>query len=187
MDPKLIALLQAVGAVPEGQYFNTAKAMKEAETAGMVEGNTAIKNPANKNEYAWRLTEAGKHQLTVAGDGESNDDDAEVSDFVIADVAIPPVSRLNSGQSKYPFDKLGNGQSFFIPAPPDMKSPSKSFGSMVSAANKKYGDPGEGKDFRRFTTRSVMGDAWGKKGVRGVAVFRESAEDEAKSRANAKK
>lgn len=180
MDAKLLALLQSVGAVPEGQFYAAPKTMKEAETAGLVEGNAGIKNPANKNEHAFRLTPTGTKAIADAAAG--NEAEADVSDFVIATVALPPVSRLNSGQSKYPFDKLENGQSFFIPAPPDMKSPSKSFGSMVSAANKKYGDPATGKDFRRFTTRSVMGDAWGKKGVRGVAVFREGADDEAKSR-----
>jgi hypothetical protein len=182
MESSQIELLKSVGAVPEGQYFANPKTMADAEKAGLVEGNKGIKNPNDKTEHAYRLTPAG-HQAIADADA-TNADEGDTDGFTIIDVAaIPPVGRLNSGQSKYPFDKLKNGQAFFIPAPADMKSPSKSFGSLVSSANKRFGDPNG--DFRHFTTRSTMGDAFGKPGVRGVAIYRETVDAEAKSKAKA--
>lgn len=43
-----------------------------------------------------------------------------------------------NGAAKYPIEKLGVGQSFFVPASDKIKDPLKTLGSAVSAAKMKY-------------------------------------------------
>lgn len=175
---KLLAAMAIAMAVPPNYMFVDPKDAKELVDAGLAEGNGEIKNPENEKQIAFRLTEKGQAEAKNTGD-------KSIPTFVIAAVPRPPVRRSGEdgeGGSKYPFDRLEPGQAFFIPSPEGMKQPSKSFGSMVSAANKRFRESG---DFRRFTTRSMTGDAFSQPGVKGIAVFRLNPEEEAKAKAKA--
>lgn len=148
----------------------SAKAPATAKRPAKKATKTAAKRPAKK-----ALTKAAA-EAPAAGP----------STFVIADFDEIPAPVRNSAQSKYPFDTLNNSQGFFVKEGGDVKDPSKSFGSMVSNANKKYKVP---DDYRHFTARTMVLDSKHAKmfghpvGTRGVAVFRLKAEDEAKLKA----
>lgn len=64
------------------------------------------------------------------------------SNFGIITNAIPPESKRGAGRvagpSKYPFDSLTTGQSFFVSANAETPDPIKSMNSAVSNANNKY-------------------------------------------------
>lgn len=175
--------------------------------------NKDIVNPDNKKAFAYRATPAGVAALeddsapvdpagvpaaapaadqapapTPAPAPAAGAASTTANAFkVVRGIKMPSVTRKEEGDSKYPFallghDENGDGDSFFIPAP-DKKSPSKSYGSVVSQANKTYGE--KKADFRHFTSRTTTGDNWdtgdGKlKGVKGLAVFRDSKADEKK-------
>ena len=188
----LLAIAAAM-AVPPHYQFAAAADVKQLVDEGLAIQNPEIKNDAGA--LATRLTPQGEaaakeNGYTGAPAGNAPAGGNDQPSFVIADVPRPKVARVGgeAGTSKYPFDRLNPGQSFFIPAPPDMKSPSKSFGSMVSGFNKRYS---EASNFRRFTVRSMNGDAYdpdgskGLKGKKGVGVFRLSAEEEASAKAKA--
>lgn len=175
----LLAAIAVAMASPPNYMFADPKDAKELVDAGLAEGNPEIKNPENEKQIAFRLTDKGQAEAKNSGNGGNS-----VPTFVIAAVPRPAVRRLGEdggGSSKYPFEKLEPGQAFFIPSPPDMKQPSKSFGSMVSAANKRFRN---NEDYRRFTTRSMTGDAFGQPGVKGIAVFRMTEAEEAKYKAD---
>jgi hypothetical protein len=175
---------QAVAALndPNKPYiFSTEKEAAELIKAGYVEVNPTIKD--DKGNVAVRATEAGKAAAGATAGASAPATETKPVFNIVKNVALPKIARAGGGggrESKYPIADMEPGDSFFIVATPDMKSPSKSFGSLVAAANKKYN---KADDFRRFTTRSVTGDAWGQPGVKGVAIFRLPAEDEAKAKA----
>lgn len=62
--------------------------------------------------------------------------------FAIIDNAIMPASKKGAGRvagpSKYPFDTLEAGKSFFVPVSEEVPNPLKTLGSAVSNATNKY-------------------------------------------------
>jgi hypothetical protein len=180
----LTALIAATDTTP-GYLFALPKDMKELTDAGFALSNEEIKNPNNAKEIAFKVTDAGR--AAVKGQGQNASQAGAKPTFAVAKVAMPPIARANAEGSKYPFADLDNEYGFFIPS--DAKNASKSFGSLVSAENKKYAK--NDASFRRFTSRTMTGDAFdpdgklGLKGKKGVGVFRLSAADEAKAKAKA--
>lgn len=59
IDTKTAKLLKEISSVPEGQWFGYAKELKPHTVAGFIEGNPALKNPANDAEYAFRIRPEG--------------------------------------------------------------------------------------------------------------------------------
>jgi hypothetical protein len=175
----LTTLIAATDTAPNYLFAKPAD-MKELVDAGYAEGNPDLKNPNAKTEIAFRVTDAGRAAATGT-------QAATKPTYVIAKVAMPSIARQNSEGSKYPFASLEPEQAFFIPS--EAKNASKSFGSLVSAENKKYAK--NDASYRRFTSRTMTGDAFdpdgklGLKGKKGVGVFRLSAAEEAKAKAKA--
>lgn len=183
-------LAQAVTALaatpPAVDYvFSTEKEMKELLDLGYVIKNDTIKD--DKGNIAFKATDAGKLAAGGSGAAGAPAEPAKPKPTftIVTDAPLDKIARAGGGgnrESMYPTGDLGNGHSFFVPATADMKSPSKTLGSIVGAANKRFNKP---DDFRRFTSRSVVGDKWGQPGVKGVAIYRVSAEDEAAAKAKA--
>lgn len=182
----LTALIAATDTTP-GYLFAKPADMKELLDAGFAISNDQVVNPNNKKEIAFKVTDAGRAAVSATGaEGGAPPAGATKPVYHIAKVAMPAISKANSEGSKYPFATLENEYGFFIPS--ESPTASKSYGSLVSSMNKTYG---KADDFRRFTTRTMTGDAFdpegklGLKGKKGVGVFRLSAADEAKAKAKA--
>lgn len=174
----MAATLAAMATAPHYLFVNPKDAaVKELVAAGF--GETGEPNPQNKNEVMFRLTDAGKAEAEKAN-GTTNTA-PERPKFAIVNFELPKIERKGGGgnrKSKYPTDDLQPGQAFFIPVGDDVKSPSKTYGSIASAANKKYGDLAPGADFRYFETRSLAdGAPFGPEyaGKKGIVVGRLSA------------
>ncbi len=104
--------------------------------------------------------------------------------FAVETVEIPAVKRGRGAATKYPFDLLEVGQSFFVPNSASEKgNAAKSVASSVAAANKRYSQEIAGQtrvnrkgktvpateQIRLFETRSVEKDpVHGEAGVRVV-------------------
>lgn len=182
---KLMAALLAAAAVPPHYLFVAGDdaALKELVDAGWAEPNPSIVNPKAKKEVAVRLTETG---TVEAGKPATTSGQATAPAFAIIDFTLPKIERKggnkggNKRKSKYPTDDLAPGQAFFIPIGPDVKSPSKTYGSIASGANKKYGSLEAGADFRFFGTRSIEdGKDFGPQhaGKPGIVIGRASQVD----------
>lgn len=177
-------LVAIVAAGAAGTFFPENKIKKLAE-ANLVEFNPEV---TNENGIAVRATEAG-----VAAVQEQSNEDGEASkqDAVVIAKAIPmPEAKRgpSAGNSKYPFDTMENGDSFFIPATEETPEPAKKRASTVTSANARYAHPcPEGRTKtnragdevpvmvydRKFAIRPMEdGAAWGFPGVAGAGVWR---------------
>jgi len=152
MAPKLTKLQKdALALMPEivkangsqlGYMFTDPFTTNYLEEIGYVEMNREI---TNGEEVATRATAAGIQFVTGNANTEVKGEEpmsekapAVVTGFVIEDsIEIPKTSRANN--SKYPFDKLEVGQSFFIPG-----KTAKSLASTVSSATQRYAKEAEG-------------------------------------------
>lgn len=187
------ALLAAAATAPHYLFVNPDDAAaKELADAGFLDLNREIANPKNKKEFAARLNEAGVAAANTDQAGQSaptnGNGNGNGNSFAIINFELPKIARKGGGgarKSKYPTDQLQPGQAFFIPVGDDVKSPSKTYGSIASLANRKYGDLAAGADFRYFETRSLDdGAPFGEqyKGKRGIVVGRLSTADAMKKR-----
>lgn len=165
-------LKDVVNAGAEGLHIpmDTAKEWYEAGYVD-VDGNQI-------NEYDCILCIAMPEGIAKCEESktESNEGNmTQATEFVI-ETGIPlPSSRAGrTTGSKYPFDQMEVGTSFFVPG--DSKALVKSIGSAVSAANRRYSvgtgeykitKAGASKEIRsqerKYTVRTVEG---------GVRVFR---------------
>lgn len=183
---KLMAALLAAAAAEPGFLYVAADdpAVLELVAAGHAEVNPTGVNPKNKKELATRLTAAGTEAAKAAAAP------AAKPTFAVIDFELPKIERKGGGKggkrkSKYPTDDLGPGQAFFIPVGPEVKSASKTYGSIASGANKKWGDLAAGADFRYFVTRSLDdGKPFGEQyaGKPGIVIGRLKADEATKKR-----
>jgi hypothetical protein len=180
----MAALLTAAGTAPHYLFVDpNGEAAKELIDAGLAVTNAEIVNPKNKKEVAMKLSDAGTAEANKPTTDTATSTLTTASTFKIVDFELPKIERKGGGgggnrKSKYPTEQLQPGQAFFIPVGDDVKSPSKTYGSIASAANKKFGDLKAGADFRFFETRAIadgapFGDEY--KGKRGIAIGRLSA------------
>lgn len=104
-------------------------------------------------------------------------------------IPVPAAKRGGGGGrkgprgSKYPFDTMENGQSFFVPATAEMENPAKTLASTASTFKKKYGTQtgtrsitrkGVTKDVPAYTfTRGFVVRAVTENGVAGCRVWRD--------------
>lgn len=140
-----IDLKNIVDAGPAGMFVPQAIA-EPLQAEGLIEINLGIKNDAG--EIACRATEAGIVQVSetvVLGTRENGTAVMAKVETVAApafkiEVGVPipaPVGRGRSG-SKYPFDVLEVGQSFFVPDSAEHPDASASLASTVSGATQRY-------------------------------------------------
>lgn len=141
---KLASIVEATNS-ETGFVYMTPKNVKLLLDADYVECNEQM---TDGNKVAVRATKSGVAALEAAqaeaATGPATEEgtttmDNTASEFAIDDgVAIPAIKRSGAATSRYPFDALGVGQSFFVPATEDMPNPGKSLASTVSSASKRY-------------------------------------------------
>lgn len=105
---------------------------------GLIEIN---KDDVVNDEAAARLTQKGQDGMPKQAPVNTGAAPSP-SSFAIITNAIPPESKRGvgrqAGPSKYPFDQLEAGGSFFVAASAETPDPLKSMNSAVSNANNKY-------------------------------------------------
>ena len=150
---------------------------------GLVEVNTSIANDESGN-VAVRCTPAGFDFLKGLEDGGVTPPEFQIA----SNIDMPAIARTTPVRtSKYPFERLEVGQSFFIAATEEVPNPMRSYASAVTGANKRFAEevPGETRvnrkgntvpltrQTREFSMRRVAdGAPWGQHGATGVAVWR---------------
>lgn len=170
VNPPAVTLAIIVAAGPNGM-FAPEKQLKTMAKNGYVEYNAEIKDAAGN--VAVRATEKGIAKAQALAGVTAAPVAAPVSTFKIEDAVPvpPPIGRGRSG-SKYPFDQLEIGQSFFVPDSEEQPDAAASLASTVSGATQKYASdhPTEkktvkGKEVpkkvysRKFCLRKVEGGA----------------------------
>lgn len=147
--------------------------------AGLIVVDTNVPNPANANERAAKVTEAGIAWLNanVPAPGAVNPAPAQSAFAIITNAVLPPSKRGSGLRSagapkKYPFDQLEIGGSFFVPVSAEVPEPMKSLGSAVSAANMRFA---EDTGTTKKAMRAVKGaDGKAKKDAEGKLVKEET-------------
>ncbi len=111
----------------------------------LIEINIHEPDPSDKMRVACQVTTAGAALLTAHQNPvieENNSMQPNVSSFaVITDAVLPPIKRGGGGggaPTKYPFDNLQIGNSFFVPVTAKLPNPLKTLGSTISSANHRY-------------------------------------------------
>lgn len=154
---------------------------------GFVEVNKELTDSAGN--YAGRPTELGIKLIKDNSVTETVNEPAVTAQFAIeTGVALPEVKRGGGGGrkgprgSKYPFDTMENGQSFFVPATDEMPNPAKTLASTASTFAKKYATEngtrtitrkGETKEVPAYNyTRKFVVRAVEENGVKGARVWR---------------
>lgn len=127
---------EIVKATVEGSYVFT----DESIWGNLVKNGYVITNPEIadvEGQLATQATELGIEQFGPKADESAVHD--QLSVFVIEDVAVdPPKSRKRGVSGLYPFNELGVGQSFFVPATADKPEPWKTLASTVGSAIKRF-------------------------------------------------
>jgi hypothetical protein len=109
----------------------------------LIEINIHEADPSDKSKVACRVTTAGAALLTANQNPVTeNEVKNTMSNYAIIDDAeLPPIKRGGGGggaPTKYPFDQLEVGKSFFVPATAKLPNPLKTLGSTISSANHRY-------------------------------------------------
>lgn len=164
---KLLGLIVAGMATPSACGFISEKDADELVSANgsLVEVNKEVKD-ASQN-VAVRLTASGQAaQAAIAAEAATAAPAVAEpkQEFVIeSGVPVPEINRGGRvGATKYPFEKLEIGQSFFVLATEKTPNPAKSLASTVNSANKRYKTT---TPVRRFAIRASQ-DGQGKAGAR---------------------
>lgn len=167
-------LAAVIAATNAGSFvYTSAEAHASALADGLVEVNPSMTNEAG--ELATRATAKGIESMnapqTPAAEAATP---AAKPTFAIEDgIELAPVVGRGRGGETYPFDKLGVGQSFFVPNSAEKPNVAKSLASTVSSATRRYAQeiPGETrtdrkgnvvpalKETRKFVVRAVEGGA----------------------------
>ena len=116
--------------------------------AYLVKNELAVGNETITNEQgciATRLTEKGVEKVMSETATEAVVETvAAKPTFQILNVAIPVSTKKRAGRvggSKYPFDSLEVGASFFVPVSAEVPNPLKTMASTVVNANARYSVP----------------------------------------------
>ena len=111
---------------------------------GFVEVNKDIQDAEGR--FATRATLTGI-KMVPKEELDMPEENVAQSGFAIEDVPVVETKRTGGGAgSIYPFDALGVGQSFFVPATKDKPEPWKSMTGTISSANKRYAEPAVNED-----------------------------------------
>lgn len=151
----LLSSIHAATAQGGSLFIDTkSKDAKALTTAGLIDVNAQITN--EQGHVAARTNEAGAEAATKQTGTSERAAPVRVAPpeggFAILkaeEVPEAPQSRRGVGrESPYPFEKLGMGEAFFIPATADVADPAKKFASTISSANKRFAK--NANDVRRF-------------------------------------
>lgn len=130
--------LEALPRIVEATLSDVGYTFCSIEVAAyLVKNGFVEQNPDMKNEAGALATRATQKGIDAAKKPEVT----KVSEFLIEDVALPAAKRGGNGKvgnTKYPFDALEVGQSFFIPATAERPNPVKALASTVTSANARY-------------------------------------------------
>lgn len=142
-----ITLLAAIASAPEGFLYvsQTEAAPLLGQDPAMIEVNTNMLDPNDNTKAAARVTEAGKALVASKSNGSTPTNEAPPMEqfAIITGAVLPPSKRGNRGggaPTKYPFDKLEVGQTFFVGKSDEHPNPLKTLGSTVSSANNRYAE-----------------------------------------------
>lgn len=154
-----------------------------------------IAQATDGGDVPYSPTEKGIKYIKDNGMSEAATAPETTVQFAIMDnIPLPEVKRGGGGGrkgprgSKYPFDTMENGQSFFVPATEEMPNPAKTLASTASTFAKKYATEngtreitrkGEVKTVPAYNyTRKFVVRATELEGVKGAMVWRhDGAED----------
>ena len=199
-----------------GMFYIFAERHPELLTRKFIEVNTSIKN--DEGDIAARITAKGREWLaaqqaaitpgavveafaSLASDVVHIVESLPASDLkskyaLVSNVPVPEAAPRGGGHgraSKWPFEQMEIGQSFFIADGVQDGKPFKAatkYASTCSNANARFAVPVPGvarqqkkrdgtvvevqkKEFtRRFVILAVTGDIWGHPGVTGAAIWR---------------
>ena len=150
-----------------------AQGLIEVNTSDVVDGLAA----ARLTQVAMDAMPQPKQATNPTSNYNTGNTDVN-TEFQIITNAVPPSSKRGTGRqagpSKYPFDQLPAGGSFFVAASADMQDPLKTMGSAVSNATNKYRvDTGKTETktrTKRGEGNKAMLDAEGKKIKETVSV-----------------
>lgn len=108
----------------------------------LAEENLTMVDPSDSDKVAVRITDAGRQYLNDFNKENTVTETAPSTFGIISGIELPAVKRGGGGgtgaPSKYPFDALEVGQTFFVPVSEKMPDPVKSLAGAVSGANLKY-------------------------------------------------
>lgn len=165
-DKSLLGVIVAAMANADAPFHMATPAeVKNLLDNDMVEVNNEI---TEGDKVAVRATEKGQAEAPAPSTNEGNNNTVTdtnttanaASPFAIIEGAVLPEGRAPRSSSVYPFETMGVGQSFFVPATEDKPNPAKSLASTISSANKRFSK--EGADGRKFTVKPVKaGVAYG--------------------------
>lgn len=183
-----IGKLARVVAQHDGGAFEFASEdyFKELIDKGFVEVNVAMATDAG--DVPARPTEAGIKLIKDNAVSEVSTPPVATQFAVLSGIPLPEVKRGGGGGrkgprgSKYPFDTMENGQSFFVAATEEMPNPAKTLASTASTFAKKYATEngtreitrkGETKTVPAYNyTRKFQVRAMEHEGVAGAMVWR---------------
>lgn len=148
-----------------------------------------VSKATDSGDVPYSPTEKGIKFIKDNGMTEVSTAPETTAQFAIdSDVALPEVKRGGGGGrkgprgSKYPFDTMENGQSFFVGATEEMPNPAKTLASTASTFAKKYATEngtreitrkGEVKTVPNYDyTRKFVVRAVEENGVKGARVWR---------------
>jgi len=136
---KLLATIVEATKKNDVHYISKAEAESLANDPQLIQVNSGM---LQGDKAASRATEAGIAMIDNAAN--ANAPAATNSAFALIDNAEVPKSKRGGGRggapSKYPFEQMAVGQSFFLPMTADRPDPVKSLQSSVAAANHKYSE-----------------------------------------------
>lgn len=107
----------------------------------LIEINIHEPDPSDQTKVKCRVTTAGASFLTANQNPVIEKVENKMSYEIIDDAELPPIKRGGGGggaPTKYPFDQLDVGKSFFVPATAKLPNPLKTLGSTISSANHRY-------------------------------------------------
>lgn len=122
-----------------GYTFCTPEIVTYLEKNGLAEGNAELTN--EHGAIACRATQKGvETAMSNKPAEETAATAAPPMQFEIETVPLPAAKRGGPGvgNTKYPFDKLEVGQSFFVPATAEKPEPWKSLASTVTSATARF-------------------------------------------------
>lgn len=132
---KLGKIVAATQDEATGFLHMSTKSVQILLDAGLVECNTEMTDA--QGNPAVRATQQGIETMNAPDTAPAAE--APASAFKIdTGIPVPTIRRAGSATSKYPFDDLPVGGSFFVPATEEMPNPGKSLASTVSSASKRY-------------------------------------------------
>lgn len=151
----LASIVVAMGNTEAPYLMVTEKDVSKLVSEGLAETNGEIRDG---DKIAARATEKGTALNNENNQGDNSAATAPVaatSAFALIDGAELPAGRGGRGTTVYPFDSMGVGQSFFVPATTERPKPAKSLASTVSSASKRLSP-------KKFSVKAVEnGKAYG--------------------------